>query len=464
MTDTATTPAPAAPRQRAAPRPQVSVRPVAVGALNAAVIGGATIVTAGGGLVLAAAGAGLAGVAAASASRKAGKARAAKQERTIAFGRNATSGSVSPSRAGRSSAASPGRSSGSRAGAGGRAAGASPGSKSGGSLVPKGRAGRGSGSTGGGRSLNPFGKSSGSGRPGAAGHRRAGSAPGSGGSRSPLTARKVAAARRKLQNRRQPGPRMSEAIRNATTPTPTGGKPTARQAFRDARRALTGNTPKRRGPLRRATAGLLAGGIAAGKAAYDARLRRKKRDAARQAKNDRINTRQQKPGVRDIIRQSGGQTNQPNPTTNTTDTPVAKPAPIDPAPGTTKPAPATSGGPAMSRQLLALSEDFLAAAQRNAPEGMLQVAADAHMLPQIMNNFAHAMDVHYAQAQCQPLHPAIKDMYAAVRTAQWSVVGASEEIGPNIERIHEEELNRLRNPNLRGDESMWDVTKNRGAV
>lgn len=516
MTDTTTTKPPAAPRQATTRRPQVSVRPVLVGAANAAVIGGATVVTAGGGLVLAAAGAGAAAVGAAAASRKGGKARAAKQERTITFGRTSTSGSGGGlPRAGRSSAASPGRaSSGGRAGSG---AGSRGGSGLG-SLFGKNRAG--SGATGGTRSGGPGGRAGGrgaglsggsgrSGGSGGAGFRRAGSGPGST-SRSPLSASKVAAARRKLANRRQPGPRLSDAVKAATTPTDTGKKPTAREAWSSARKAVTGDNPKRRGTLRRAAAGLAAGAIAWDKTQRANWRRRKQQEAARKAKQDRIDARAKtKPGVRHSVRKPGGQGAQgvPGPFKGTivaphkgacvncrgqilkgewvyprpkgwigpcctktvavstleVSTPVAKPAPITTQPGRSTPAPATSGG-AMSRQLLALSEDFLAAAGRNQAEGMLQVTAEAHMMPQVIDNLARALKIRYDQAMEYPLHPVIKDMYGAVHVAEVAVVRASEEIGPQIERIHKEELDRLRNPNMRGDESHWDIARNQGGV
>ena len=115
----------------------------------------------------------------------------------------------------------------------------------------------------------------------------------------------------------------------------------------------------------------------------------------------------------------------------------------------------------MSRQLLAISEDFLAAAGRNQPDGMLQVTAEAHLMPQILDNLSRALKLRYDQALKQPMHPAIKDMYGEIHKNQVAVASASMEIGPTIERVHKDELDRLRNPQMRGDESMWDTVKNR---
>jgi hypothetical protein len=74
------------------------------------------------------------------------------------------------------------------------------------------------------------------------------------------------------------------------------------------------------------------------------------------------------------------------------------------------------------------------------------------------------MNARYARAQEHPIHTAIKDMYSAVYAAQLAVVRAAEDIGPAIERLHEEELRKLRNPRLRGDERMWDVRANEGTA
>ncbi|MGS2615127.1 hypothetical protein ACVCAH_11470 [Micromonospora sp. LZ34] len=465
MTDTTTTKPPATaatstPR-RATSRPTVSVRPAAVGALNVATIAGATVVTAGGGAVLAALAGGGALAAAAAAARK-GRQAKAQRTATVKTSRSSTGSAGRAAggglgRVGRSAAGSPGsRSAGSRSGAGrGSAArGGGSGSKpSRGGLLPKlGRPGGGS-----------TGRSAGAGRSGrtgstsGSGHRRSGSAPGSS-SRSPLTAGKVAAARRKIAARRQPGPRLSDAIRNATQPNPAGKKPTARDAFRTARRAVTGDNPKNRGPLRRATAGLIAGGIAAGKAAYDSRQRRRKRDAARRAKQDRITARRTgQPQVGTAVRRAV------NPTDPTSKQRKPAPAPVrrrtQPA-GT--PAPVTEGLITMTNPLLAISEDFLAAAARNQPEGMLQVTAEAHLLPQVMENFVKAMKIRFDRAQEYPLHPSIKEMYGLVHRAQVAVQQAAEEIGPAIEKIHEAELHRLRNPRV--GEDMFDISRNRGAL
>jgi len=294
-------------------------------------------------------------------------------------------------------------------------------------------------------------------------------------------------------------------VRSATTPAAGGKKPTARQAFANARRAVTGDHPKKRGNVRRAAAGLVAGGIAAGKAAYDARLRRKKRDAARQAKNDRIAAKKGGQRVGTAVRRAANATDQNSRT--------RKPAPM-PLRGKTGPFKGTAvltraatcsvcgallpvgewayrtrtrgvigqccghhitaedvenptrpnvteGLITMTHPLLAISEDFLAAAARNQPEGMLQVTAEAHLLPQVMENFVKAMKIRFDRAQEYPLHPSIKDMYGLVHRAQVAVQQAAEEIGPAIEKIHEKELDRLRNPRV--GEAMFDTSRNRGA-
>ncbi|MDG4792037.1 hypothetical protein O7626_40185 [Micromonospora sp. WMMD1102] len=114
----------------------------------------------------------------------------------------------------------------------------------------------------------------------------------------------------------------------------------------------------------------------------------------------------------------------------------------------------------MKHPLLVASDDFLLAARRTVPHGMLQVTAEAHLLPTILENLSKALRIYYARAEDQPLHQSIKDMYDAMAKAQAAVVTASETIGPTIERIHEKELDRLRNPRV--GEEMWDMTRNQG--
>lgn len=264
---------------------------------------------------------------------------------------------------------------------------------------------------------------------------------------------------------------MSDAIRSATNAGGTGAKPTPKQAWSAARKAVTGDNPKRRGTIRRAAAGLTAAGIAAGKVAWDARQSRKRRDAARKRLQERRDKRlaeamarskaaAARDGVNTTVRRAttatvpanGGSQRKPAPQ------PVRRP---ETAPNPTPTTP-NKGLIIMKHPLLAVSEDFLAAARRNVPEGMLQQTAEAHMLPEILGNVHQSMLALYARAQDQPLHPSIKDMYEAVRKAQWAVVEATEEIGPAIERIHEKELDRLRNPRV--GEEMWDTARNRGAA
>jgi hypothetical protein len=285
-----------------------------------------------------------------------------------------------------------------------------------------------------------------------------------------MTAAKVAAARRQVANRRQPGQRMTDAIRSATAPAAafrgTGKKPTPGQAFAAARRAVTGDTPTNRGPVRRAVAGLVAGGIAAGAVAYKRRALRKKMAAARVARNERA------------ISRMGNKGGTPLPTSHGVGTHVRRPGdgsvaaapsrlPAPPPTGrrnTTNPgqqATDTQGMITMVHPLLAISEDFLAAAHRNQPEGMLQVTSEARILAQVMENFTQAMKIRGERAQAYALHPAIKDMYGAVHKAQFKVMESAAEIHPAIEKAHKELLDRLRNPQV--GEEMWDVARNRGA-
>jgi 3-phosphoglycerate kinase len=114
------------------------------------------------------------------------------------------------------------------------------------------------------------------------------------------------------------------------------------------------------------------------------------------------------------------------------------------------------------RQLLQLSEEMLAAAVRDQPDGMLEVLADARLIPQVLANVERAMQIRYDRAQRHPLHPAIRDIYGAVHRVQAATTRTAEQIAPAIERLHQAELDRLRHP--RPGEGMWDVRANRGGA
>ncbi|HET6213322.1 MAG TPA: hypothetical protein VFE14_10665 [Micromonosporaceae bacterium] len=261
---------------------------------------------------------------------------------------------------------------------------------------------------------------------------------------------------------RQPGLRISDAVRAAVVPGQTGARPSVRQAAAAARRAMRAQTV-RRGRVRRVAAGLGAS-IAASTLAGWRRMRNagsrtvtmSHRPAGTPARR-----RRPQPRVGTAARRPAGQTPAATAEPSTTLTPAAKPAPTAAPPGATTPAP-TGGSPVSARQLIALSEDMLAAALRDQPDGMIAVSHDAHLIPQVIENIAMAMKIRYDRAQTHPLHPSIQAMYAAVHKAQLAVLGASREIGPAIERIHKHELDRLRQP--RRNEQMWDVQANKGAV
>lgn len=525
MTDTTTTQPPTAapkPRQTRVTRPQVSVRPMAVGALNTATIAGATLVAAGAGPLLAVGAAGAAGVAAAAAGRRAGKGKASRQATQRTTTTRTTSGGGGGSRAGRSSAGTPGG--GRSSGSGRPPSGARSGSAGKSSLFPKGR-GAGGGSGAGGRH-----RGSGAGTPG--GHRKAGSKPGSN-SRSPLTADRVAAARRKLAARRQPGPRMSDAVRAATGAGPTPGrKPTAREAFRTARNQVTGNNPKRRGTVRRAVAGLAAGALAAGKTAYDARRRRAKQEAARKAKQARIDARKQqqqaKPGVRQAVRRPAGAQGplKPGPVKGSVVVPsdgvccrckgqilkdewayptpqgligpccgvymgpeqlatinmfdgntARKPAPQPVArrtegsdSATTRPLTDRNGGttmtsgPSAMQKMLDLAEQMVEVATKfERPDGVMELLdREYKRLPDVQRTVAKAWKIMHERAtdpiDGDPLPPVIMDLLQQLFDHQMRGAATAEQITPLAKRLEQARIDALADPRNR----MWDQRANQG--
>lgn len=116
----------------------------------------------------------------------------------------------------------------------------------------------------------------------------------------------------------------------------------------------------------------------------------------------------------------------------------------------------------MSRQLFDLSEQIVAAAARHEADSMLEVGRDFAMLPDIMANVAKAnqMIVNKA-AEAYPVHPAVIQALEMIHRTALAAVEAAEQVNPAFERLHADELNRLRNPR-RGEEK-WDVRANQGA-
>ncbi|NIL57097.1 hypothetical protein HCB18_09210 [Salinispora arenicola] len=221
---------------------------------------------------------------------------------------------------------------------------------------------------------------------------------------------------------------------------------------------MTGSNPKNRGPVRRAAAGILAGGIAASKIAHAKRRRRKRQEAARAAKNARVAARQNANRVGTTVRRAS----EAGDNTAAIRKPAPAPVPRRNQTGSTPANTTREETIIMVHPLLAISEEFLDAARRNQPEGMLQVTAEAAVLAQVMENFTLAMKYRYQIAQEHPVHLIIKEMYGVVHIAQGKVMESAAEIHPAIERVHAELLHRLRNPGV--GEEMWDVSRNRGVA
>lgn len=361
----------------------------------------------------------------------------------------------------------------------GRAGSASPGGRAGGarpSPSPRGGAGRSGGGAstlgkggrlgalfggrkGGGAAAGGAGRSATGRTGGSAGHRRAGSTPGSG-SRGPLTAGKVAAARRKIAARREPGPRLSDAVRKATART-DGKRPTAGQAWRAARHAITGDNPKKRGTLRRAAAGLVAGAVAADKAQREQWKARKRAEAARKAKNDRVATPKAQPST--PPRQTGGtvrrpatsapheQKRQPTPTPRPGSTISNERNPVMNSQGQSTPQP-TSQFWQSARQLLANAVQF-------KPKGMIEVRTEAYEMPHSLAEIAQAIRARAQECTKQPLHPNLAAALMQIAATVESASQASRTLGPAFDALHPTEVTRILKPRV--NEAAWDTTNNR---
>lgn len=112
-----------------------------------------------------------------------------------------------------------------------------------------------------------------------------------------------------------------------------------------------------------------------------------------------------------------------------------------------------------SRRLLELAQEMVEVARRHEPDGMLEVTADYHVLPEILANVALALKIKHEKAQEKyPVHATVVDTLAGVHRAQLATVHTARDVGPAVERLHKDELHRLRNP--RRGERMWDVRAN----
>lgn len=488
--------APKRSRREPAHRPVVAmpVGPVLVGTANVATIAGATLYAATGPAGLVAAAATVAGVGVAKAAH-----RGASNKRATGsvFGARRTGRSTTSLGGRRAGGVGGGRSAAGKGLLGGHRTGAAPtgrGRAASGTGRPgagTGRAGTGKGLLGGGRGTAGKGllgggrSGSGNGRGGLLGGRgRAGTATGAGGGLRPSRAGRLRRASSRLA--RAAGPLGRGAVRLAKVAGKAAG-PLGRgigravvspmHAWRAARQGLrAGSSPwaaaraartralkagARRGRrharwLRGWGAGLLALSAGGARSAWRAARRRYSGEQPTAEPEDTGR-------VAPEVRQPSGEEATPN---NPTAEPAVVPAPV-PAPvlviGGHGPAPTQGDDPMSSRRLLALAQEMVEVARRHEPEGMLEVVADYHLMPEILANVALALKTAHEKAQERyPVHTTVCDTIASVHRAQLATTSTARDVGPAIERLHKVDLDRLRAPRKGAvAEAMWDVRANR---
>lgn len=468
-------PQPAAPKPTAEPRrttpppATVHARPAAAFIGNAATIAGATVYAAAGATGLVAAGAAVAATGVAGVAAKG----AANRRKTGSVWR---SSSASPG--GRAGSGLP-KLGGGRSGTGGGSGSGAPGRKGGGlsgllpsgsSAAPKKRVGTSAGSPGSGKSAIGGGKSGpgvgarfrklfggGSTGAGKAGSSTRPTGGGSTGTAAGKPSRAGGTARAFGRGLASPFRAIGNA-RHGLGKAQTG-RQAAKAAREQAKQRAAARGAKRANWLRGWGSGmfaLAAGGTRSGWR----RLFGGKHAGGTPAAGAKAKTR----GVREVaatVRRPGtaaaGDTKAP--------VPDAVPAPPQDltAPTNNPVKSVNAGGAAMSRELYELSEQMVAAAARHQSDGMLEVGRDFNALPYIMANVAKATQMIVAKsAEEYPVHPAVIQALEMIHRTALATVQAAEQVNPAFERLHADELNRLRNP--RRGEDKWDVRANRGAA
>lgn len=105
--------------------------------------------------------------------------------------------------------------------------------------------------------------------------------------------------------------------------------------------------------------------------------------------------------------------------------------------------------------------DMRASAVAYFPPGMERYIDDLKRLPEALELIAEAFKITAQRAPDEfPLDPRIGEALAAIHGGIVAARSASEGIGELAEKMHEKDLERLRNP--RRNEQLWDYRANRG--
>lgn len=123
---------------------------------------------------------------------------------------------------------------------------------------------------------------------------------------------------------------------------------------------------------------------------------------------------------------------------------------------------ATNGGPAPNPMKLYLqfTEEMMRSVLRYQPEGILEVLAMYRMWSDGLAEEAKVWrEIHKKAAEAYPLKPAVVAIIEGVAKNQDKTAQAAAQICRIAERLHSEDLERLRDLRNR----MWDLRANPGA-
>lgn len=114
------------------------------------------------------------------------------------------------------------------------------------------------------------------------------------------------------------------------------------------------------------------------------------------------------------------------------------------------------------QHFIAPASEACRAAANYSPTGMVQVGEDFIGLEEALRLNAQAMKITVENADAKfPLDPRIIETMRQIHALQLKAADLAAELKPGFEKLHDVDLNRLRNPRKgREGERMWDVTSN----
>lgn len=157
--------------------------------------------------------------------------------------------------------------------------------------------------------------------------------------------------------------------------------------------------------------------------------------------------------------------NTPNPASTTAAAVTVPPAAATvrrPRATTTTSTTAPRGATMSGHHFIAPAMEFARISANYDPHGMLEVGEDFTGLAEALRLHAEGMKLTVENADAKfPLDPRIVDIMRQVHELQLKAADLSDELKPAFERLHDVDLDRLRNPRKgKVGESMWDASTN----